>query len=124
MFKLSNQCFVPKLFIAFFSFVVISLFSNQATAQFGPTPTFAPAVSYPHVNRFIDNQLVVGDFNNDGKPDLAAVCGEYGSGPGCPVTVFLNDGSGGFGAPIVTSDFIMAPPPRQLLLRILIMMVT
>jgi hypothetical protein len=50
--------------------------------------------------------LVIGDFNFDGKPDVAALVGTGGG----PVVVFLNNGDGTFGAPgyysVGTSDAI------------------
>ena len=44
------------------------------------------------------NQFAIGDFNGDGKPDLA-IPDQYGK----TVSVYLNDGTGNFGAPIVTT---------------------
>lgn len=42
--------------------------------------------------------LAVGDFNNDGSPDLAAANGGTNSYHSSDVSVLLNDGSGGFSA--------------------------
>ncbi len=57
--------------------------------------TFAAPVQYsvPFVH-----SIIAGDFNGDGKPDLAVAASalpEFGGG----VRILLNDGSGGFGGP-------------------------
>ena len=57
--------------------------------------TFAAPVSYPAP--FVES-IIAGDFNGDGKPDLAAAAAAFpmfGGG----VRILLNDGSGGFGNP-------------------------
>ena len=53
---------------------------------------FDPPVSYP-AGGYVES-IVAGEFNNDGKPDLAEAMPSCCSGTG--VHVFLNDGSGGF----------------------------
>lgn len=59
---------------------------HYSGAQFGPTQTLAmPAVNGPAA-------VAVGDFNGDGVSDIAVAAGG-------DVYVFLNNGSGGFGAP-------------------------
>ena len=60
--------------------------------------SFSPAVSYPAGEWPQD--VVTGDFNNDGNLDLAALNGggSYVVGPGNTITVRLGDGLGGFGA--------------------------
>lgn len=89
MFKISNQRLAPKFLGAFFSLVMFSFCAVQVSAQFGPTPTFAPPISYPTLyNEQWVQKLITADLNNDGKPDLV-----HNSG------IYLNDGSGGFGAP-------------------------
>lgn len=60
--------------------------------------SFQPAVSYPAAVGA--HFVAVGDFNGDGKPDLAA---SNLSGLGFNLLVFLGNGDGTFGAPVVTS---------------------
>jgi len=60
--------------------------------------TFQQAVPYATLGRpFLAG---VGDFNNDGKPDIWALTNEYRS-CGC-IEVLLGNGDGTFGAPILT----------------------
>ncbi len=65
--------------------------------------TFSPQVTYP-VGSTNSTCVAVGDFNGDGKPDLAVATwslaqnGENGSG-----SVLLNQGGGAFGAPMIYS---------------------
>jgi hypothetical protein len=56
---------------------------------------FAPAINYPSKESPIS--LVVGDFNGDGKSDLAVASVGYRGGS---VSILLGDGKGGFGAAI------------------------
>lgn len=81
--------------------------SSAVSTEFScPGPTFA---SVPNINVSPPPVAVaVGDYNNDGRSDLAAAIGNN-------VAILLNDGTGGFGAPtnyfawagraIATSDF-------------------
>ncbi|HMJ08585.1 MAG TPA: VCBS repeat-containing protein, partial [Pyrinomonadaceae bacterium] len=48
--------------------------------------------------------LAVGDINNDGKPDLVTL--NKGTTTAQPISVFLNNGSGGFNAPITLSSTV------------------
>jgi hypothetical protein len=60
-------------------------------------------VSYPIANIPSVYQIVTGDFNGDGKPDLAMVIGHTSQGAlvdPVPVAVFENLGDGTFGAPV------------------------
>jgi FG-GAP-like repeat/Bacterial Ig-like domain (group 2)/FG-GAP repeat len=62
-----------------------------------------PAVTYSLGQTFASggtnpNGLVVADFNGDGKPDIAV-----SNSTSNTISVFLNDGSGNFGAPILTT---------------------
>jgi hypothetical protein len=59
--------------------------------------------SYPIVNIPTVYQIVTGDFNGDGKPDLAMVIGHNDQGgliEPVPVAVFENLGDGRFGTPV------------------------
>src|SRR5262249_18348330 len=58
--------------------------------------TFTPGDSYP-VN-YVPANLLTADFNHDGKPDLVLTT-SYGS----QLTVFLGQGDGSLGPPVVTT---------------------
>ena len=66
-------------------------FSPASTFQFKSPTTISTGTTKP-------TGFAVGDFNGDGKPDLA-IPDMYGK----TVTIFLNAGGGTFGAPIVTT---------------------
>src|SRR5262245_18881121 len=62
------------------------------------TPSFSPAASYP-----VDTNpmaVVTGDFNGDGKPDLATANPDANS-----INVLLGDGAGGFGTAISSAGY-------------------
>ena len=50
--------------------------------------------------------LLIGDYDGDGKPDLAATVGHCSSDVGCftHVRVYYSDGKGGFSAPVIIDD--------------------
>ena len=48
-------------------------------------------------------QVFVGDFNNDGKQDLL-IAQTVSTPAGLTISVFLGQGDGTFGAPVVTSN--------------------
>ncbi len=67
----------------------VSLLLGRGDGTFNPASTFpCPAGA---------SQLAAGDFNSDGKLDLAALGGGYDSGA---VSLFLGDGVGSFAAPV------------------------
>jgi hypothetical protein len=73
--------------------------SSAVTANAaGSRPNFAGFYAAPLYNAGVVNTSVIveGDFNNDGKPDVAMI-GSEGI-----VGVLLNDGTGGFKAPIIS----------------------
>ncbi len=89
-------------------FIIIVSIAKQAQAQV----YFAPAISYTTVG---PNQLATtsGDYNNDGKVDLA-VAGfnsSYGAGNGL-VSILLGTGTGSFGA---ATNFAIADCPQSLI---------
>ena len=65
------------------------LFGRGGTDGFGP-PTYFPVGGQPR-------NITVGDFNGDGKPDVAVTIG--GFGPPGRLSILLNNGAGAFGAP-------------------------
>jgi hypothetical protein len=72
-----------------------------------PAPSFAGFYAAPFYQTIFDPYesgaiaLLNGDFNHDGKPDLVSVTFLGG------IAVLLNDGNGGFGAPMVSQ---ISPP--------------
>lgn len=65
--------------------------SYASNLKYQPITTFSTGASTP-------NDFAIGDFNGDGKPDLA-IPDQYGK----TVSVYLNQGGGTFGTPIVTT---------------------
>jgi hypothetical protein len=82
---------------------VVNLGSNPQTSN---TALFtirkpAPAVSLTQDTYFSDSGVAtVGDFNGDGKPDIAT-CGPH-SGGGSAINLYLGEGRNKFGTPIQT----------------------
>jgi len=68
----------------------VDILLNQGNGVFGNPVTFVTGTSGGPLASII----AVGDFNNDGNPDIATAAG-YGS-----VSVILGDGGGNFGAPL------------------------
>lgn len=78
--------------------------SEQTTSASGcATPTFHPAPIYQVGQE--PRSAAVGDFNNDGKPDI--VTGNYGANS---VSVLLNDGTGAFS---VATNFTVGAGPQS-----------
>jgi hypothetical protein len=76
--------------------IVLEVFTGTHDRSFAMTSTEITAV--PDVY-----QVATGDFNGDGKPDVALVlqpAGRGGSAPPVPVTIFANQGDGTFAAPV------------------------
>lgn len=77
--------------------IVLEVFSGARDRALAVTTTKIAAV--PDVY-----QVATGDFNGDGKPDVAlalAPAGRGGSSPPIPITIFQNQGDGTFAAPVV-----------------------
>jgi hypothetical protein len=84
----------PLLCITVLLSCLFVCFGNDSYAS---TLTYQPVVILPTPNtapRF----FAVGDFNADGKPDIAAL--DYS---GKTISVYLNQGGGSFSAPVVTA---------------------
>ncbi|HEX7332193.1 MAG TPA: FG-GAP-like repeat-containing protein [Pyrinomonadaceae bacterium] len=80
---------------------VIILFGRGGSDKFGP-PTGFPAGALPR-------RMATGDFNGDGKPDLAVSLSSIGESIR-KLSILLNDGTGKFGAPTLIS---LAGDPAQ-----------
>ncbi|MGH8095240.1 MAG: FG-GAP repeat domain-containing protein [Chthoniobacterales bacterium] len=65
------------------------VYHGDGHGRFGPPATYASGI-FP-------TAIVTGDFNGDGKPDI--VLGDVGI-PDIGVEILLNDGKGGFNAPV------------------------
>jgi VCBS repeat protein len=83
---------VPALVVS----IVLSLIPARAQVSFAPAQDY-PLSSVPY-------QVIVGDFNGDGNPDLAAVSIYSGS-----VSVLVNNGNGTFGSPQTSSAITPDP---------------
>ncbi|CAN5568993.1 hypothetical protein BH10ACI4_BH10ACI4_13440 [soil metagenome] len=79
------------------SFFIGLLASFLAPASIAATPQFSQRFDIPTQFQRLEG-LAIADFNGDGKPDLAVT-----DGGGKRVVVYLNNGSGAFGAPISTT---------------------
>ena len=71
---------------------IIVLLGRGGTQRFG-SPTNFPAGG-------VARRLSAGDFNGDGKPDLAVSLDNF-SGPSRKLSILLNDGTGKFGTPSI-----------------------
>jgi hypothetical protein len=78
--------------------IVLELYTGAAGGSFDG-PALMTIANIPSVY-----QLITGDFNGDGKPDLAMVMGHDATGAlvnPIPVALFENQGDGTFGAPVM-----------------------
>ena len=73
---------------------VVQIFTGDGSGNF----TIGPSFNTDVINIPSPQNLVVGDFNGDGHPDLAIV-----NVGGDDVAILLNDGTGNFSAPMVTT---------------------
>lgn len=71
----------------------IEIYLGSASGGFTHSSTLASGTQFTGVE--------IADMNNDGKPDIVATGGIW-NGP-FSVYVFMNNGSGGFSAPVITS---------------------
>jgi len=90
----------------------VSIFLNTTTPG-ASTPTFAPKYGIT-IGVFISNSISVGDFNGDGKPDVAAVVFITNS-----VSVFTNTTTPGASTPGFSfhTDFSTGTNPYSVLIR-------
>ncbi len=80
------------LVVADMSNATLSIFQNTSTGPGNVSFTLASTITMPSGSA--PNALAIGDFNNDGQPDIAA--GSFTSGN---VYVLLNQGNGTFSSP-------------------------
>lgn len=95
------------------SSVTVLLNNNDGTGAFTPLQDFPVWQGIPPVypQGQFPSYVAVGDFNEDGKPDLAvASWGRGGAGVGNDLSILLGNGDGTFGAasPIYTGHFELA----------------
>jgi hypothetical protein len=77
--------------------IVLEVFTGGRDRSFAVATTAITAI--PDVY-----QIATGDFNGDGRPDVALVlqpAGRGGSAPPVPVAIFANQGDGSFAAPLI-----------------------
>jgi hypothetical protein len=79
---------------------VVQVFTGDGSGNF----TIGPSFNTDLINTPGPLNLVVGDFNGDGHPDLAIV-----NVNGDDVAILLNDGTGNFSAPMVTTLSYQVP---------------
>ncbi|MGC1299254.1 MAG: FG-GAP-like repeat-containing protein [Alloacidobacterium sp.] len=84
---------IRRFRLLFCALLSVCAFANSfaSNLKYQPITTFSTGASTP-------NAFAVGDFNGDGKPDLA-IPDQYGK----TVSTYLNKGGGTFGTPIVTT---------------------
>ncbi|HEX4441440.1 MAG TPA: FG-GAP-like repeat-containing protein [Thermoanaerobaculia bacterium] len=79
-----------------FALCSLAVFGGSSLAQTCSPTLFIEAATYP-VGTGTSPGLAIGDFNGDGLPDAAVVSYNPSS-----LSILLNDGNGGLGAPIIT----------------------
>jgi hypothetical protein len=72
----------------------VATFLGDGSGNFTPHTTMSLGTGN------IKGELAVGDFNGDGKLDVAVAPAGTSTGPGNQVLVFLGDGAGGLSAPV------------------------
>src|ERR1700752_933140 len=83
----TSRCFVTLIIAIYF----LCACANCSNLKYQSVVSFSTGASTP-------NTFAVGDFNGDGKPDIA-VPDNYGK----TIAVYLNQQGGSFGAPIITT---------------------
>jgi uncharacterized protein (TIGR03437 family) len=95
----ATQCWIPRAQLLGLVFLVSAW------------PAFTQSVSFQASNVPVDcggtgaSGIVVGDFNHDGKPDLAVACG--GNTPTGSILILLGNGDGTFKAPKVLAPALL-----------------
>ena len=100
----------PDIAVANYNSNTVSLFLNM-TRPGALTPSFSPKIDFPTGERPIS--VSIGDFNGDGKPDLAVV--NYKSST---VSIFLNTTAQGAAAPTFSTKIDLATDVRPVSISI------
>ncbi|HEV3437488.1 MAG TPA: VCBS repeat-containing protein, partial [Gemmata sp.] len=79
----------------------VAVFVNNGTASVFGSPTYYFWSQQPNA---VSSAIVIGDFNGDGKPDLAVA--DY---TGDAIQILLNQGNGTFGTPTQINNPIQSP---------------
>ena len=94
------------LFIALFILLLFVFFLQEA--QTSAQLIFEPAPGSPIAMPCGPGNIITGDVNNDGKPDLVAACSEKRS-----LTIFIGRGNGQFDV-TVGSPILLQYPPNEI----------
>ncbi len=95
-------------FIKAFFTVVAAIFCTTLITASGQTISLQQQNDYTVGTAINTPRFAVGDVNNDRLPDLVTMNQSNLSSIG-PISVFLNNGAGGFGAPLNTPNVSLSP---------------
>jgi FG-GAP-like repeat len=103
-----NYQFKKHAVISAIALLAVSCHAGQANVGNPQRPLFAPAAGSPIAVACGASNVVVGDLNNDGKPDLIVACGQARA-----LTVLLGSGGGDFRA---SNPIPLPDPPGDMVL--------